>query len=137
MKRRKRHVRFRRWMLNGCPGNITRGCKRYIVRGVNAGLSVTATTNGTHAATSYHRPIFGPRRNKGKAVDMAAPMDAHGIALMRHFQRREEERRHLRYLELLGPINSRFVKNGRRYTIAEHNPLEDQHDNHVHGAPRW
>lgn len=38
------------------------------------GLTITATTNGTHASGSYHY--------LGRAVDLAAPMDEHGIAEM-------------------------------------------------------
>src|SRR3954469_23231572 len=45
---------FQPWMLNGHPGNISEECKRAIVRGVRAGLVVTATTDGNHSATSLH-----------------------------------------------------------------------------------
>jgi hypothetical protein len=125
---------FRQWMLNGHPGNITRPCKRFVVRAHNRGLHVTATTDGVHSSTSWHHV---QPDGKGHAVDVAAVMTAHGIEAMKDFQR-EEYRRHrrgaTRYAELFGPINDRWVKNGIGFIEPEGAPLEDQHDNHVHGA---
>jgi hypothetical protein len=127
----RRHFRFRPWMLNGHPGNITRACKRVIVRGVNHGLVVTSTTDGQHAPTSWHR--------FGKAVDFGLRRDlvgtAEGRARMVKFQRFLVKRKR-RFHEVFGPDNTLNVKNGRRITLPDGSPLEDQHDNHVHAAPR-
>jgi hypothetical protein len=62
---RRRYFRFKPWMLNGHPADVTWAVKRCIVRGVNAGLYTTSTTDGVHSKTSYHytKPL-------GKAVDM-------------------------------------------------------------------
>jgi hypothetical protein len=125
-------------MLNGHPGNITRACKRAAVRIVNAGLVVTSTTDGQHAKTSLHyaRP---PRRKKGHAID-GAPLNSLShekrLERMRRFQRAELERGARLYDELFGPLNDHCVKNGMRITLANHSALEDQHDTHVHVAPR-
>lgn len=124
-------VRFHRWMLNGHAGNVTPACKRFIVRATRAGLVVTSTTGGAHAATSYHY--------SGRAVDVGLPGPLIGTAKgkrrMVRFQR-AEARHPSRFLELFGPANSLCVKNGRRLSLAEGTALEDLHDTHVHGALR-
>lgn len=113
-------------MLNGHPGNVTRAVKRFIRRGVAAGLVVTATTDGQHAAGSYHY--------SGRAADLAAPMTRVGIWRMKIFYRREYRREKVnpgtQYLELFGP-GRHYVKNGQR--LPGQFPA---HENHVHGAPR-
>lgn len=123
---------FQPWMLNGQPGNIGRACKRLIARAVLAGLVVTSTTGGKHAATSWHY--------SGDAVDLGLPAKlvgtAEGRERLERFQR-SEARRPSRYRELFGPDNEANVKNGRRITLAEGSALDQLHDNHVHGAPRW
>lgn len=124
--------------LNGHPGNITRACRRAAKRIVRAGLVVTATTDGQHAATSLHFPR-PPRRKKGHAVD-GAPLNSLShekrLARLRRFQRAELRRGVRLYDELFGPINGACIKNGVQITLANHSALEDQHDNHVHIAPR-
>lgn len=114
--------------FNGHPANVSKACRQFIRRANQAGLYVTATTDGVHSPTSYHY--------RGLAVDVAAPMTADGIVKMRTFQADEVRRGSVKYNELFGPNNELFVKNGVRYTIREGDPLENQHDNHVHGAPR-
>lgn len=125
-----KYRRFRRAMLNGRPGDISFACKRFIVRATNAGLEVTSTTGGRHTSTSYHYPrrFLGA---KGRAVDVAGPWHK-----MVDFQLKEAARP-TRYSELLGPANRFNVKNGRRTVLGEGTPLEELHDTHVHGAPRW
>lgn len=119
-------------MLNGHSGDVSSACKRLIARGVLAGLVVTSTTGGQHSATSYHY--------SGKAVDLGLPGDlvgtAEGRERLERFQR-SEARRPGRYRELFGPDNGANVKNGQRLTLAEGSDLEEAHDNHIHGAPRW
>lgn len=130
---RVKYRRFRPWMLNGRPGNISRACKRFIVRATNAGLVVTSTTGGQHAPGSYHKPRrIGAWIGKGRAVDVAGAPER-----MRAFQRREYMQRRRRYRELIGPINHANVKNMAPWDLAEGTALEQQHDNHVHGSPRW
>lgn len=111
--------------FNGCPQNVSDAIRKMIVRANRNGLYVTATTNGTHASTSYHY--------SGRAVDVAAPMTAAGIKLMSDFQLKLVKDPG-KYVELFGPVNNACVKNGVRITLAEGTSLENQHDNHVHIA---
>jgi hypothetical protein len=54
---------------------------------------------------------------------------------MERFQRAEFRRRlKTRAVELIGPINDLVVLGGLAQPLAEGAPLEQQHDNHVHGA---
>lgn len=124
------YKRFQPWMLNGKQGNISLACKRFIVRAINAGLRVTSTTGGVHTPGSFHYPrrFLGA---KGRAVDVAGPHDR-----MVAFQRREHERGR-RYYELFGPDNRMNRKYGGVLRLREGSALEQLHDNHVHGAPRW
>ena len=118
---RRRQSEFQPWMLNGKPGNITPAVKKCVVRAVNAGLYVTSTTGGQHAANSYHYA--------GRAVDVAGPWDK-----MVAFQRDECAERASEYLELFGPDNAFQVKNGQRFAFSEGHELEEMHDSHFHGA---
>jgi hypothetical protein len=104
------------------------------VRGYNAGLDVTSTTDGAHTARSYH-----PR---GMAVDLGVdprvqPTVAAGEAQHRktQFQRWCAERPGF-FHEVFGPDNAACVKDGVVITLAEGTPLENAHDNHTHVAPR-
>lgn len=120
------HYRFfRRWMLRGRPGNVNRRIKRTIRRATNAGLTVTSTTGGRHAPTSYHY--------SGQAVDVSG-----SVARMVAFQRAEYRRGlgNTGYLELFGPDNTACLKNGRQIALGEGTLLEQLHDNHVHLARR-
>lgn len=128
LARRVRNKRngFQPWMLNGHPGNVSLAVKRVIVRGVQAGLVVTSTTDGrSHSRNSYHY------RNPGEAVDMAGP-----YRKMVTFQL-QEARDSGRWKELIGPLNYPTVKHGVRWTQREGTPLENSHDNHIHAAPRF
>ena len=117
-------ARLRLWdraFLNGRAGNVNRATRLFIMRAYRAGLRVTSTTGGKHAATSYH---YSGRAADvaGRHVDMVA------------FQRAEHTRRGRRYLELFGPDNDSCRKNGRPITLGEGSFLENLHDSHVHGA---
>lgn len=120
-------------MLNGCAGNINPACRRYVMRGVAAGLVVTSTTGGRHAPTSYH---YATSLRSGRAVDLGhrRPGTPAARAALVRFQRVEAARPD-RYLELFGPDNAACVKDRRLITLAEGTALEDLHDDHVHGAP--
>lgn len=127
-------ARTGRWddrMLNGHAGNINLATRKFIMRGVALDLVCTSTTGGQHAPSSYHY--------KGAAADMGLPSSlvgsAKGQERMLRFQRQEAGHAD-RYLELFGPDNKACVKNGRVITLAEGSPLENLHDNHVHGAAR-
>lgn len=110
---------------NGHPALRSGRLRRTVKRANKRGLYVTATTNGVHATNSYHY--------QRRAVDVAGT-----FAEMCAFQRAEYARAKRmgfwRYKELLGPINSLCILNGRPTTIAEGSDLETMHDNHVHVA---
>jgi hypothetical protein len=129
---------FQPWMLNGHPGNITEECKRAIVRGVRAGLVVTATTDGNHSATSLHYPR-NTRSGLGEAVDFGLkPADLGNptaVARREAFQRAEFARGPANYRELFGPSNVHNAKNGVHINLIEGTDLEQAHDNHVHESP--
>lgn len=113
-------------------GDVDRATRRFIMRAITAGLWVTSTTGGRHAPGSYHY--------SRQAADVGAGPSAgtpRGARKMGRFQRREATRRAARYRELFGPDNSANVKNGTVITLQEGSPLEDLHDNHVHGAAAW
>lgn len=116
----------------GVPQPTNIHVKRFITRGYALGLVPTATTNGRHAAHSLHylhrAADMGLRKNEiGTAV---------GDRRRRRFQRSEYRRAHRvgGYTELLGPINDNCYLNGHPVTLAEGSPLEQAHDNHVHGG---
>lgn len=113
-------------MLNGHSGDVTRRVKRAIVRGTNAGLVVTSTRRASRFVgdNSFHM--------SGHAVDMAATSRARMVA----FQRKElwRFRRWHNHKEILGPDNNAVVLGGVETDLQEGNPLENQHDNHVHLA---
>jgi hypothetical protein len=117
--------------FNGKPKNVTWQIRRVISRGNRAGLVVTSTTGGTHATYSYHRPVFGPRRNRGRAVDMAGSR-----AAMVRFQKSElaRFRRFRRHKEIIGPDNAAIVLRKQESDLPEGTALEQAHDNHVHIA---
>jgi hypothetical protein len=118
-------------MLNGHPGDVTAAVKKFIMRGVAAGLVCTATRDGNHARTSYHYA------EPGRAADMGlSRFSPTSLRKRRAFQLAEAQHEE-RYNELYGPDNRANVRNGVRLTLAEGTPLETMHDNHVHGAPRY
>jgi hypothetical protein len=129
---------FQPWMLNGHPGNISDECKRAIVRGVRAGLVVTATTDGDHSGTSLHYPR-NTTSGLGEAVDFGVkPQDVgdpKAVARRERFQRAEFARGPSNYRELFGPSNLHNAKNGVHINLAEGTALETAHDNHVHESP--
>ncbi len=54
---------------------------------------------------------------------------------MHRFQAAEfRRRRRTRVVELIGPNTRRTVLRGQVARLSEGSPLEQQHDNHVHGA---
>lgn len=117
--------------FNGRPKNVTWKVRRIISRGNRAGLVVTSTTGGKHATFSYHRPVFGLRRNRGRAVDMAGTR-----AQMVAFQRSELRRfrRFRQHKEIIGPDNRAIVLRQQETDLVEGTSLEQAHDTHVHIA---
>lgn len=112
----------------GVSPKVNKRCKRFICRAYKRGLVPTSTTGGKHAAGSYH-----PR---GMAVDVGGRRGDRKAALRkRRFQEAEFKAR-TRYLpiELIGPINNMIILKGQVTSLTEGSPLEEQHDDHVHGA---
>jgi hypothetical protein len=116
-------------MFNGHPQNVTMSVRAYVRRGVAAGLVCTSTTDGQHAPSSFHF--------SGRAADLGLPASLIGTAKGRNrmvtFQRKEAHGP-IHHAELFGPDNHANVKNGQIITLQEGTALENQHDNHVHGA---
>ena len=113
--------------FNGHATNVTDLIKEVIVAANKAGLFVTSTTGGGHAATSHHFPQNNAD-GLGHAVDLAGTLDE-----MIAFQKKAAKQ-FPRALELFGPANSPWIKNGQVTSGAEGTDLENQHDNHVHLA---
>lgn len=121
---------FKPYMLDGLPGNITNATKRVIGHAYDSfGLRVSATTNGTHAPDSYHYP--GSPQNNGKDGSAADLYGAYGDMI--RFQEHQAKRPSY-FNELFGPEDSRCVKDGAPITIS--GALAEEHDDHVHAAPR-
>lgn len=133
-ERRRRYRRFHRWMLNGHPGNVTRGVKRVIVRIVNHGLVVSSTTDGSHSPTSWH--FTNPGRAVDAGQDWTKDDAAEGRRKKVRLQKTLLRQGRRKWAELFGPDNVANVKNGVRITLVEGSPLETLHDTHVHAAPR-
>jgi hypothetical protein len=118
----------------GVPAHgLTAWVKRLIVRGYAAGLVPTATTNGVHAPGSFH--------TSGRAVDLGLPVSLigtrKGLARLQSFQRAEFAlwtRGLTGATELIGPVNDLVVLRGMHAPLLEGTALENQHDNHFHGA---
>ncbi len=117
---------------SGIPENVVEHAKRAVRRAYAAGLVVTATRNGTHSKTSLH--------SSGRATDFGLIESEIGTEQGR---RRLVNFQHAEYLEwaaghrpnlqeLIGPDNTLIVLRGKRVTLPEGSPLENQHDNHVH-----
>jgi len=113
--------------FNGQPANVTDLIKEVIVAANKAGLFVTSTTGGGHAATSHH---FAKNNadGLGHAVDLAGTLDE-----MVGFQKKAVKQ-FPKALEIFGPANSPWIKNGQVISGAEGTALENLHDNHVHVA---
>lgn len=130
---RRRVGTFRTSMLDGHPANIADDVKRFIALAYKFAdargyvVTVTATTDGTHATGSYHYIVIG-RNKQGWAVDLIFAT----VAQMEDFQSYAEA--HTQhgagdFRELFGPA-AFYVKDGSR--ISGHFP---DHGDHVHGAP--
>lgn len=132
-----RYLDFRAGIPHVFGENTTadRALRRAITRAFGKhGLIVTATTNGLHAAGSFHK--------LGRAVDLGlVPSEvgtSKGHRRLVNFQRDEFEafeagqRPNLK--ELIGPDNNMVVLKGKHSPLANGSPLENQHDNHVHEA---
>lgn len=119
--------------------NVNRGCRKFIMRGFVRGMVPTSTLRFPVGAGSYHnaRNVYG----RGKAVDLGRRSHVSPAAAQRRqarFQRSEfrawSRGKRANMLELIGPDNYHTVLNGRHAPLPEGAALENQHDNHVHGA---
>jgi len=116
---------FETWMANGCPtSGVHQSVLDFIARAVvRYGLYTTATTNGVHAATSWHY--------SGHAADVAGAWDKMVACQKAEYARGQGN---AGVYELFGPDNGDWLKNGAHMYIAEGDPLESMHDTHVHRA---
>src|SRR5438046_5197563 len=107
----RRYYRFKPWMLNGHPADVTWAVKRCIVRGINYGLYTTSTTDGVHSKTSYHytKPL-------GKAVDMGFNP---GVDREEAVQQLMVKRFRSAFYEEFGPANNLWIRNGVVFTEPE------------------
>jgi len=131
--RRQRVYGFKPSMLDGHPSNVTDAVKRQIADAYawaerkGTFCTITATTDGTHAAHSFHYAAAG---QKGRAADI-------------NFATEDEERRYqddlrVRYdladfYELLGPSGWALYTSGISGGPA---PGHYGSNAHVHSAPR-
>lgn len=114
-----RRPTFEGWMANGYPySGLNSSLRSAIAVGVIQFDCYVTSTKRNWGTTSYHEVW--------KAVDMAGK-------LMVAFQRWLVTNRP-GALEIFGPDNDFFVKNGSRYTAAEGDGNESLHDNHTHYA---
>jgi hypothetical protein len=116
----------------GVPPVPNEQVRSFFARAYGAGLVPTATTNGQHSAHSLHY--------QGRAGDVGLRSDEigtpKGLHKMEKFQDAEFKRARQvgGYTELIGPINNEVILSGVVSPLAEGTPLENQHDNHVHGG---
>lgn len=127
-RQRRTGVQFKPWMANGNPYvGLSDKLKYGIAVGVvHFKLTVTSTYegypgDGVHSPTSWHY--------KRRAVDIASWSRRQMVRFQRYLVNH-----HTRALEIFGPANSWFVKNGIQYTAADNTSLENAHDTHVHWA---
>lgn len=114
----------------GVPTGVTHRVRRFITRGYAAGLVPTSTFRPGDTG-SYH----SQRRAADMGLRRGLIGTRRGLRRMRRFQVAEFRRRgRTRPIELIGPDNRRTVLRGRPAPLTEGTPLEDQHDNHFHGA---
>jgi lysozyme len=121
----------------GKDPNVEPEVKRYLTRAYAAGLVATSTTGDGHDADSLHyqRGVHGGGRAADAGLRRELIGTAKGLARLQGFQSQEWARRlTLHPTELIGPINDKVVLGGGASPLAEGDPLEDQHDNHVHEA---
>ena len=110
---------FKPYMANGYPySGLNAKLRSAIAVGVTVFGCYVTSTKRNWGTTSYHEVW--------KALDMAG-------ARMADFQRWLVKNRP-GALEVFGPDNSAFVKNGQRYTATEGDGNETLHDNHTHYA---
>lgn len=119
------------WMANGCDDRVNAGVKAYCARAVVKYDCVVTSLARTFvpaggSTTSYHLLSIN---NPAKAGDVAG-------SKMAQFQQAEFRRDvgKSTCLELFGPINDKWLKNGSPISGAEGDPLETLHDTHCHGA---
>jgi hypothetical protein len=111
--------------------NVSPAVKAFITRGYAKGLVPTSTVRSTWP--SYHAQKNGA--GQGRAADMGNREGAWARGSQRRlkrFQRAEWKRGG--HTELIGPINSMTILRGSRTSLPEDAALENQHDDHVHGA---
>jgi hypothetical protein len=129
-------ARLGRWDDRYCsffdvPVNVSPAVKGFITRGYARGLVPTSTIRST--LPSYHAQKNAA--GQGRAADMGNRKGAWAKWSQRRMKRfQASEFRRGGHTELIGPINSMTILRGSRTTLGEGTALENQHDNHVHGA---
>jgi tellurite resistance protein len=115
-------------LLRGKPAPKVPALLRIIEDAAKHGLVVTSTTGGNHAKGSYHY--------LGRAVDLgvaANPLTPESQRVFKSYQRKLAKHPE-RFRELIGPDESRLVKNGRFSTTAYSAATKAAHKNHIHCA---
>lgn len=111
----------------GVDPRVNKRCRQAIARAYAAGLVPTSTTGGTHSKTSMHY--------SGNAVDLGTRR-GEPTSRKARFQKAEfnawQNGRRPGLVELIGPDNYRTVLRGMHSPLPEGDPLEQQHDDHVH-----
>lgn len=128
-------ARLGRWDARYCsywgvPTSVFPAVRRFITRGYAAGLVPTST---------FRPGDIGSYHSQHRAADMGLRREligtAGGLRRVRRFQAAEFRRRGRTHpVELIGPDNGRAVLGGVVTPLAEGSPVEQEHDNHVHGA---
>lgn len=125
---------FQPYMLNGHSDRITRAVENDIaVAVVVYDLACTSTSDGypgdgRHTSTSLH---YWQNNPDGSGLGRAS--DCAGARMVEYQHDRAKDPS--RYLELFGPDNNGWVKNGATFNEPEGTALENLHDSHVHAAP--
>lgn len=128
--------------IHGCDPRVNLGCRRFITRGYAAKLIPTSTLRFPVGGGSYHQARN--EEGQGMAADLGVVPALVGTKTHRRrlveFQRAEfeawEKGERPRLVELIGPGNQRVVLRGKHVPLVEGTALENQHDNHCHGAFR-
>jgi hypothetical protein len=129
-QRERKKPKWEPWMANGRNANVNAAVKREVaIAVVKFGCAVSSLYRATVIPQSNPNSYHGPNVNPGKAGDLVG---GGMLAYQRDFYKRRKG--DPRALELFGPANSLWLKNGQPTSGAEGSFLEQLHDSHTHIA---